>query len=83
MVTTGARFLVNIVPVYRVTSVGRHLPDLDDEKLSFVVFHTTSQMCMKALLGALGALLHPTGTAFCTLWPVARRQRKALLKAPG
>lgn len=70
MATTGAKFLRNIVTVYQATGVGKCLPNLDCEKLPFVVIHNTPQMWMKALLGALGALLHPTQTLFahCGLW---------------
>lgn len=83
LVTTGTGFCINIASVYRVTSVGRHLPSLDLEKLSFIGLEATSQMWMKTLLGALGALLRPAWAGFCTMGPVARRQRKAMLKASG
>lgn len=83
LATTGTGFRINIASVYRVTSVDRPLPSLDREKLSFVVLEATSQMWMKALLGVLGALLLPAWTGFCTLGPMARRQRKAMLTAPG
>lgn len=80
--TTGTRFSINIGCVYKAMSVGKHLPNRDFEKLSFIMFHTTYQMLSKSLLCALQA--HPRQPAgpfqaLCTPMSLALMQRKAAI----